>query len=931
MAFRRFSRIEDVYHAALGCPPGERVAFLEQACAGDEGLLHEVQSLLGYGTEAALLFEQPVWDAVTRKLAIRRGTRLGPYEVLDLIGSGGMGEVYQARDTRLDRNVALKVLALELATDAEFRARFANEAKAISALNHPHICGLFDIGREHDIDYLVLELLEGEPLAVRLERGPLPLAQLLRFGIEIADALEAAHRKGIVHRDLKPGNVMLTPTGVKLLDFGLAKHTSGTAGQALSMHATVPGAATAQGTIVGTLQYMAPEQLQGLPADARTDIFAFGSILYEMATGRRAFEASTQASLIAKILTSEVPAVSTLDPVAPPALDHVVQGCLAKEPADRWQTAHDVKMQLQWIQQQGAALSGAERRRDRWREWMAWAAAVTATIIAATALLQRRPETITPGPSRTEILLPSRMSLHDWGDGPVMSPDGQTVVFSGVIDGTRRLYVRTLNASVVRSLPGTEEAMGPFWSPDGHTIWFSVGDQIRRVDVNGGAVVTVGEYTGGFLRTATMNRQGVVLFDSWDDGRTGPIRRLGGGGTATAVTRLDKTRNEQSHAAPAFLPDGQHFLYFAAGPHPGLFLASLGSTDEQPVPDIAARAQYASGHLLYVRQRTLMARAWSPEDPQAPGPEFPVADGVVAQRFSVSPGGTVTYRPVESEFKSLVWFDRRGARLGTLGDPAEYRQVRLSPSGARVAAARGDPDSTDLWIADATKGVFSRVTQDPGRESDPTWSPDEEHLAFSRFSGFGKGVFRKDLVTGVEEAVMGATGMTVDDWTADGKLLICKGPSPAVAVPASGAGPAIRLPQDQDVEIDETHVSADGHWVAYNSGESGQWEIYVATFPDFAGKRQVSVAGGVQPHWRRDGRELFYMTLGGQVMSVTIRTRPTLEIETPQPLFTANLLPTLGWPQYSVTPDGQRFLVMESSRQFFTVLQHWLPSPGKMR
>jgi dipeptidyl aminopeptidase/acylaminoacyl peptidase len=301
---------------------------------------------------------------------------------------------------------------------------------------------------------------------------------------------------------------------------------------------------------------------------------------------------------------------------------------------------------------------------------------------------------------------------------------------------------------------------------------------------------------------------------------------------------------------------------------------------------------------------------------------------VVAERFSVSRDGTVAYRPVESEFKSLVWFDRRGARLGTLGDPAEYRQVRLSPSGARVAVARGDPDSTDLWIADSTKGVFSRLTQDPGEEADPTWSPDEKYLAFSRF---GTGVFRKDLVTGAVEAVTGAIGMTVDDWTADGKLLICKGPSPAVAVPAFGTGSAIRLPQDQDIEIDETHVSADGHWVAYDSGESGQSEIYVATFPDFAGKQQVSVAGGVQPQWRRDGRELFYIALDGHVMSVPIRTTPRLETDTPKALFITNLVPEPGWSQFAVSPDGQRFLIMESSRQFFTVLQHWLPTPADVR
>jgi eukaryotic-like serine/threonine-protein kinase len=858
-------------------------------------------------------------------MALHAGSRLGPYEILSLLGAGGMGEVYQARDTRLDRKVAVKVLAPELENDPDFRARFEREAKAISALNHPHICGLYDIGREHDTEYLVLELLEGETLAARLERGPLPLAQVLRFGIEIADALEAAHRKGIVHRDLKPGNVMLTATGVKLLDFGLAKHTSGAAGQALSMLATAPRTGTAQGTIIGTLQYMAPEQVQGGPADARTDIFALGSILHEMATGRRAFEATTQASLIAKILETDVPAVSTLAPVAPPVFDHVVQGCLAKEPADRWQTAHDVKMQLAWVLQQGSASSPAQPHRTRRREWLAWTAAGTAMIIAAISFLPRRPERATPTPSRTEILLPPRLYLHDWGDAPEISPDGQTVVFAGVIDGIRRLYVRALDASVVRPLPGTEEAMGPFWSPDGRTIGYSVGDQIRRVNINGGAVVTLGEYNEGFLRLATMNQQGEVLFDS----SQGVIRHLGGGGSAIAATRLDSSRKEQRHGAPAFLPDGRHFLYFAQGPRTGLFVASLGSTDAQLLPEISAPARYASGHLLYVRQRTLMARAWSPEAPQARGPEFPIADGVVGMLFSVSRNGTVTYRPVESELKSLVWFDRRGARLGTFGDPAEYRHVVLSPSGTRVAVVLGNPASADVWIAESAKGLFSRVTRDPANEADPTWSPDERYLAFTKLDVGVLGVLRKDLETGTEEAVAGATGMYLDDWTADGKFLICRRESSsdtrAFAVPAFGPGAAMQLSQQPDI-FDETHVSADGRFVAYNSDESGQWEVYLATFPEFAGKRQVSVAGGVQPQWRRDGRELFFMTPGGQVMSVTIRTSPTLEIDTPKSLFTTNLVPTHGWSQYSVTPDGQRFLVMESSRQFFTVLQHSFPA-----
>jgi eukaryotic-like serine/threonine-protein kinase len=861
-------------------------------------------------------------------MALPAGARRGPYEIVSLIGAGGMGEVYQARDTRLDRKVAVKVLAPELASDAEFRARFEREAKSISALNHPHICGLFDIGREQDTEYLVLELLEGETLAARLERGPLPLAQVLRFGIEIADALEAAHRKGIIHRDLKPGNIMLTAMGTKLLDFGLAKQTVGAPGQALSMLATAPGTGTAQGTIIGTLQYMAPEQVQGAPADARTDIFALGSILYEMATGRRAFEATTQASLIAKILETDVPAISTHTPLAPAALDHVVQSCLAKDPGERWQTAHDVLVELRWIQQQGAAPTATQTPRVRPREWAAWAAAGVGVVIAATSLLHPGSKPVVEPRSRTDILLPPRLSLHDYGDGPVISPDGLTVVMAGVTEGIRRLYARALDGPVVRPLPGTEGAMGPFWSPDGRTIGFSVGDQLRRVDLGGGAVVTFGEHPGGFLRRATMNRHGVVLFDSWNDD---VIRRVGERGT-TAVTRLDASHKERRHETPEFLPDGQHFLFFVGPPRSALYVGSLAEAKVQRVADVATEGRYTAGHLLYARQRTIMARPFDPQLQEFRGPEIPVADGVVAGLFSVSQNGTVAYRPAESDYTSLVWFDRRGSRLATLGEPAEYRQVVLSPSGGRVAVVRGDPESTDLWIAESDRGVFSRATRDPGVEADPVWSPDERSLAFTAWGagvaergGLIGRVVRKNLVSGAEEPVGSAAGMYLDDWTADGKFLICRGEDEAAvfAVPMPGPGPAVRLLAE---DIDQTQVSVDGRWVAYNSAESGQWEVYIASFPGFSGKQQVSVAGGVQPHWRRDGRELFYMALDGRVMSVAIRTTPRLEIDTPNALFTTNLVPAPGWPEYAVSPDGQRFLVMESSRQFFTVLQHWLPA-----
>ena len=516
-----------------------------------------------------------------------------------------MGEVYRARDTRLDRAVAIKVLSPQLAHSPEFHQRFEREARTISALDHPHICPLYDVGRQDGTVFLVMQYLEGETLAARLARGALRIPDALNFAIQIAGAMDAMHQHGIVHRDLKPGNIMLTAGGVKLLDFGLAKLQPVAVSVAdATASRTQESPLTSRGSIVGTVQYMSPEQLQGKQADARSDHWAFGCIVYQMLSGRRPFEASTSASLVAKILETVPPALSAAAPSTPPALDHVVQLCLAKDPVERWQSAHDILLELRWIQQRastpGAAVlaptSGVRRR-----EWLAWGSAVVALAIAATSLLLRRPEP-TPTPvTRTELLLPARLSLN-WEDGPVISPDGRTVAFTGVTEGTRRLYLRPVNASVIRALPGTEGAMGPFWSPDGRAIGFSVDDQIRRVDVTGGAVVTLG---GGFLGTATWNGEGVVLFDGWFDGWGDRlIRRMGERGTATAVTRLDASRKERSHRSPQFLPDGQHFLYFANAPEPALYVGSLGSTNVTPVADIASPGHYAAGHLLYTRQRT---------------------------------------------------------------------------------------------------------------------------------------------------------------------------------------------------------------------------------------------------------------------------------------------------------------------------------------
>jgi Tol biopolymer transport system component len=848
-------------------------------------------------------------------MALPTGTRLGPYEVLTFIGAGGMGEVYRARDTRLDRSVAVKVLAAELAGDAGFRARFTQEAKAISALNHPHICGLYDIGREHDTEYLVLELLEGETLAARLERGPLPLNQVLRFGIEMADALEVAHRQGIVHRDLKPGNVMLTAAGTKLLDFGLAKQTVGPAGQALSMLATAPGTGTAQGTIIGTLQYMAPEQVQGAPADARTDIFALGAMLHEMLTGRRAFEATTQASLIAKILEAEPPAVSTLTPLTPLVFDHVVQGCLAKAAAERWQTAHDVKMHLQWIQAQGsraapAPSAAAPPRRASWVPWIVVAAVFSAALVA-TALLRSARPAATLAPVRFDLILPAEMRQGGFVDDAI-SPDGQRFVFSAIVDGRYQLVLRHMASARLTVLSGTEGAFGPFWSADSQSIaFFAVNGQVvqlKRIQATGGPVRVIADTLFWQEGPATAAWRGdVILFVN------GPLYHVPAtGGAPTALQTLPWKPGQTRYGSVQLLPDGHQLLVTVAG-DPALYAASLDAPGTRKILDEGASGRYAAGHLFYARGAGLFARPFDPERLEVSGAEVQVAER--AGGFSVSDGGTVVYRPEDVSMSRLTWFDRSGRRTGTLGEPAPYNQVVLSPRGRRATVVRFEADdNADLWDVDLASGIFSRLTTHPAYDMDPSWSPDERALAFVSERTGRRTMFVKDMVSGKEEP-LGTFGedAVIDEWTRDGRFIVFRTVGKAVyAMPLSGDRTPRMLVDTPYIE-DELHVSPDGRWVAFQANESGRFEIYVAAFPTFTSKRQISSDGGLQPQWRGDGRELFYLSPDGSLMSVRVDPRPEFTASRPAPLFSTNISPFGGetTPQYGVTADGQRFLGLE--------------------
>jgi Tol biopolymer transport system component len=863
------------------------------------------------------------------------GTRLGPYELLGPIGAGGMGVVYRARDTRLDRTVAIKVLLPEIAAEPSFAVRFDREARIISALNHPHICALHDVGRENDVSYLVLEFLEGESLATRLLRGGLPLSQVLKYAIEIADALEAAHRRGIVHRDLKPGNIMLSPMGVKLVDFGLA-HPVGPGAFVMSIETTHPMPSTAVGTFVGTLQYMAPEQIQGREADARTDIFALGTVIYEMATGKKTFEAETQASLVAKILETDVPPVSTFAPLAPSALNHVVDVCLAKQPADRWQTAHDVLLQLRWIQQEGSRpnLAAQPAQVSRMRGWR-WGVAATVLVLAGAAAAGwavRRTSTPPAGPLvRFDMVMPAGMTLPDFG-WPTVSPDGRAIVVPVSARGIAHLYVRRFDEASFVMLPGTEGARSPFWSPDSRSIAFVASGKLQRVEVSGGPPGVIAD--GASPLGGSWNQDGTILFTGAS--MRDPILRVAmTGGVAVPATSLDATHGERGHSHPYFLPGGRQFLFTAGGAEGGIYLGSLDSTTvTRVVRDATGQGVYLpSGHLLFVQRQTLMAVPFNAAQPQVFATPTLVARQVRAGMFSAASNGTVVYRPGGDSLVQLAWVGRDGRVVKRIGEPGPYRQIALSPSGNRVALQQGDPEfkaesDVDLWLLDLTTDVHSRLTTSAGFDGDPVWSPDERALAFTSKRSGQEQLFKKDLVTGAEELLADAR-FVIDEWTSDGRLLVVRtigaGAVHSIAIDGDRTP---KLLVDTPFDEDQLRVSPDGKWIAFNTDETGRWEVFLARFPDFALKRQISNGGGVQPIWRPDGRELFYLSPDGTVMSVEVRPGEMPQPGVPRVLFETKLTPAPGLSQYSVSTNGQRFLVAEpvtNDYQTITFMLNWQP------
>lgn len=881
-------------------------------------------------------------SASERPSRLAPASRLGPYEITGALGKGGMGEVYRARDTRLEREVAIKLLPPSLAADEQFRARFEREAKSVSALNHPHICTLHDVGEQkqdgESLHYLVLELIEGESLADKIAKGPLPLGDVLGYGRQVASALDAAHRRGIVHRDLKPGNVMITKGGAKLLDFGLAKGGERGGLGVLSSQETVDKPLTEQGTILGTFQYMAPEQLEGAAADARTDIFALGVLLYEMATGKKAFEGKTRTSLIAAIVSSQPPAISSVAPLSPPALDHVVRKCLEKDPDDRWQSARDVVAELDWIAEGGsrAGLPAVVASRRRVREGAAWSAAAVLALGAvgfAVAWARRAPSA--PGVVRFNFPNPEGATAVG---PPAVSPDGRLIAFDVAdVKGARQIWIRPLDSLEARPLPGTEGALRPIWSPDSRYVAFVADGKLRKVAVAGGPAQTICDAPTG--ADGSWSPDGVILFD----GQTNdPIWRVdAAGGVARVEVGPEPDKGVGSLGWPEFLPDGRHFLYMTgpAGDDRALMVRALDSKEAKTLVKTGSRVVYAEpGYLLYVREQTLVAQPFDARSREIKGEPIPIGEGlgvnnVGGASFSVSGSGVLAFRAGEAQERRLLWLDRNGKESAALAEPKNYADTWLSPDGKRLVFDVAEPGGKgDLWIRDFERGVTSRFTFDPERDFAPVWSPDGRRIVFSK-QRKAWDLYVKDAAgTGEPELLLESDeNKFATDWSGDGAYLVYASAGKATgfdlwALPLRGEKKPVPLVKTKFSEHGGS-LSPDGRFLAYRSNESGQVEVYVQEFPEAKSKWQVSTSGGYDPFWRGDGRELYYRGRDGRMMAVPVQTGATFNAGTPLALFEARFAPINSRGLFRVTPDGQRFLVVaplgREALPLTTVVLNW--------
>jgi len=887
-------------------------------------------------------------------MALTAGSKLGPYEIQSPLGAGGMGEVYRARDTRLDRIVAIKILPSHLSGNAEARQRFDREARAISSLNHPNICTMHDVGHQDGIDFLVMEFLEGETLANHLLKGPLPPDQVLKYGIDICEGLERAHKNGVVHRDLKPGNIMLTKTGAKLMDFGLAKAMAPQTPASSELTATlmahgVSEPLTAKGTVVGTFQYMAPEQIEGKEADERGDIFALGAVLYEMATGKRAFTGKNQASVVAAILASDPPPVSAVQPMSPPALDRVIRNCLAKDPEDRFQSVHDLKLQLKWIAEGGsqAGLPSVVASRRKSRESLAWIAAAAVVVMAVAAMLLWPKPTVAIRPIQSYLPAPENTTFilaDDDTAGPVtISPNGTYIAFVAMDkDGIKRIWVRALSESVARQLPGSEGGTYPFWSPDEKWVGFFADGKMKKAPVNGGPVLALADTPRA--RGGTWSENGMIVYTPTTQSALFEVPAAGG--TPRQITKIE-VGVHTTHRWPVWLPGGKQFLYLAtshehegASDRNGIYVATPDGKENRFLLPADANVVVTPDYLLFVQNGNLMAQAFDAKRADLRGDPVPVAAGVVRNAgtwraaFDASSNGTLVFQAGSSAIGSqLLWLSRDGKPPVQLGEGAAFQEMKLSPDGRRLAVAVGDP-SPAVWVYDVARGVRTRLTFQ-GNAVTPVWSPDGTRVAFAERRGNGAlDVYVKDAsgVSKEEPLVSDNQDKVVADWSPDGRYILYTATPGSLAnsiwmVPLAGdRKPQLLMQSGSEAYLMGGRVSPDGKWVAYISRESGRAEVYVTNFPQPSGKWQISTAGGNQPRWRRDGKALYYMGIDRAVMAASITLHgDAIDIGAVQPYVKTSAVTVRFGGGYDIAPDG-RVLVNSTvgdDTRTITMIANW--------
>jgi eukaryotic-like serine/threonine-protein kinase len=859
-------------------------------------------------------------------MPLAQGTKLGPYEIDVPLGAGGMGEVYRAKDMRLQRTVAIKILPAHLSSDPVRKQRFEREAKTISSLNHPNICVLYDVGSQDGVDYLVMECVEGETLAARLEKGALPQEQVLRYGVQIAEALDKAHRSGVGHRDLKPGNIMLTGGVAKLLDFGLAKPAVPMATLAtLTAAAPKLSPVTQDGTIVGTFQYMSPEQVEGKEVDGRSDIFSLGAVLYEMLTGKKAFEGKSQLSVASAILEKEPEAIRAVKPLTPPALEHAIGLCLAKNPEERWQTAKDLAQELRWVSESGgqARLEGVGGARHG-RENLAWTVAgVLGLLLIAAGIFWR---STGPTAHRTFYYAALPVTARD----VALAPDGRTAAIVGYSETSRRnvIWIYELGKEGSRSLPDTEGADYPFWSPDGKSIGFFADGKMKKLELSSGQVRTICDAPAG--RGGTWNKDDVIVFSPYSR-QAGLYRVTAAGGTPQAVTQPDPSRRETSHRWPMFLPDGKQFLFMAATfsgdkDVDAIFVGSLDSKQTKFIVAADANAAYAEpGFLLYYRDKTLLAQPFDAQNLTLKGEPVDLLSEIQYVRqvkkiaFAVSNAGLLLAQgggPGVVGYSQAKWFDRSGKELGVLDKPGVYGNVAIAPNDLAVAVDRFDLPSVnnmDIWAYPSWhESTGKRLTFDPGYDGAAVWSPDGSEILFSSNRQVTLDLYIKKADGGQEErnVLHDPYDKLANDWSRDGKYILYRHADELQYATLPGFTSHAYLKASGILRNGQ--FSPDGKWVAYNSNETGKWEIYVTSFPESHGKWQISTTGGEQPRWRGDGRELFYLSSDGRMMGVPVSTGASFSSGAPVALFQANpdvpvsYLNIFG---YAVTRDGQRFLI----------------------